>query len=206
MKRSVYFLLLVLVSACGTEPKQPTVKAAPTAPDCLPRLKEFLRWYPAFTERRDTTDDFFNIPLAGDETPEMLADLPRGSISRSGYMELNRPKVDNYIAKLRRSGYFSASYLAEKRASILKRGAAVEAQKMRENGVPEGFDADEVFGMQDFWEPQAVDNLKPYAAPGLAPPAQAYRLRLEPEFTILLYTKPEGGRCVVDSIRSYASN
>ena len=205
MKSFGCLALFVFVSACNTkQQKQPTA-AAVRASECLPRMKEFLRWYP--THEGDSTTYFVNIPLNGDETPAVRAQMLRGvNVSRSGYTELNREKLEHYMEDLRRSGYFSASYLTEKRALVLRRGAEMEAKKITEQIVAKVFDASEIIGVEFFWGPETIDQLKPYEAPGLVPPAQAYQLLLSSKTYILLYTKPEGSRCVVDSMRSYAPN
>jgi len=175
----------------------PTAAAAP----CPERVKAFLRWYARYYERGDTSTYFINSPLTGEEDSATLAKMPRDNISSTKYMQLNRRKLAVYLDTLRRSGYFSASYLAATRASILERGRDLEARKIEE-GVPHGFDYDEVLNTQDIYDLKDIDKLKVYRPANLSPGTQAYSLTLPPDFTWYFYFKQENGRCVLDSVRA----
>ncbi|MCR5886607.1 hypothetical protein LRS06_02220 [Hymenobacter sp. J193] len=169
-------------------------------------MQGFLRWYHRrYNAEFDTTTDFINMPLTGEEDAATLAKIPRSNVSSTKYMQLNRPKLAVYLDTLRRSGYFSASYLATKRASILERGQELEAEKVTE-GLLEGFDSDEVMHTQDLYQLDDISKLTAYQATGLKPGTQAYRLALpsegEENFSWIFYVKQESGRCVVDSVRT----
>lgn len=206
--------LAVLLASCSspdtgetpshTSPAKPA--AVSTAAPCLDSMKGFLRWYHRrYNAEPDTTTDFFNIPLTGEEDSATLAKIPRSNISTTKYFQLNRPKLDVYIDTLRRSGYFSNSYLTTLRASILDWGQAVEKEKVTE-GVLEGFDADEVMLTQDLYQLEDIKKLAPYQPANLKPGTQAYRLKLpstgEENFSWVFYVKQENGQCVVDSVRT----
>lgn len=180
--------------------------ATAAAPPCLERMQGFLRWYHRrYTAEFDTTTDFINIPLTGDEDAATLAKIPRSNISSTNYMQLNHRKLAVYIDTLRRSGYFSASYLAAKQASILERGQELEAEKVTE-GLLEGFDSDEVIHTQDIYQREDINKLTAYQPAGLKPGTQAYRLQLsslgEENFSWVFYVKQEKGRCVIDSVHT----
>jgi hypothetical protein len=207
--------LAVLLTSCSSPnsgelpsqpgPTKPAAASASGAP-CLDRMKGFLRWYHRrFNADHDTTTDFFNMPLTGEEDSATLAKIPRSNISTTKYFQLNRPKLDVYIDTLRRSGYFSSSYLATMRASILERGQAVEEEKVTE-GVLEGFDADEVMLTQDLYQLEDIGKLAPYQPANLKSGTSAYRLQLpsigEENFSWIFFVKQENGRCVVDSVRT----
>lgn len=183
-------------------PQTVTKAAAP----CLERMQSFLRWYHRrYNAEPDTTTDFINSPLTGDEDAATLAKIARGNISSTKYMQLNRSKLQVYIDTLRRSGYFSASYLTAKQASILERGQELEAEKVTE-GLLEGFDSDEVMYTQDLYQLEDINKLAAYQATNLPPGTQAYRLHLsavgEENFSWIFYVKQEKGRCVIDSVQT----
>ena len=208
--------LAVLMSSCGSAdsdkplPPAPTVTQQPPASTdadaCLEHTKGFLRWYYRYFDRNDTSTRFINFPLTGEEDAATLAQV-RGNISSTPYIQLNRRKLAVYLDTLRRSGYFSDSYLAALRASIVQRGQDLEEAK-QPDGVPEGFDADEVMQGQDIYQPGDIDKLAAYQPANLKPGTLAYRLHLLSEcegcadFSWYFYLKRENGRCVVDSIKT----
>jgi hypothetical protein len=206
--------LAVFVSSCGSADSDKPLPQAPAAARpaastdsdvCLARTKGFLHWYYRYYNERnfprpDTSTWFINYPITADDSAS-VKEL-RGNISSTPYLQLNRRKLEVYLDTLRRSGYFSESYLTNLRTSILRRGQKMEASKQSEGGVVEGFEADEVLDTQDIYNLSAIDKLAVYHPAGLQPGTQAYRLELLPDedFRWYFYLKNENGRCVIDSL------
>jgi hypothetical protein len=217
--------ICLLLSACGGDKpakiSAPTVAERPAAVDaivvnhpathldaCGERMKSFLRWYRESTngEKPDATHggSWFKLPVDAAKDPEYAAKVPPQERSSTKYVEVNWPNIEQYLRWLGKSGYFSESYLQTKRASMTRRGKALEVAK-QEVEVFDGFEADEVFWTQELYEPPTVDHLQAYQEPGLAAGQTAYKLVLDgaptdDEWAFLLYTKSEKGRCVIDSI------
>ena len=198
-------LVTQLLSGCEPPhrpPVAPATAAAATAAD-LPRLRRFLRWYLAFSERRDTSlFPLLNyvLPPPGPERQAFLTSIPRANISPVGYVTLNPRKARVFADSLRASGYFTAGFLARYEASLLRRGAALVADPQTENGVEPGFDADEVFRAQDLYEPAELAGLALAPARDQHDPAQpVYQLPVGSD-RFLFYTRREAGQVAVDSI------
>lgn len=186
-------------------PDTAVAAAPPTHLDaCGERMKGFLRWYLALVDYEKPAVEGAHVQFKWPITPEtdsaFAASVQPEDRSPTKYIQMNWPSVDKYVATLRRSGYFSQSYLREKRASIIERGQKMEAAKM-EDGVFEGFDADEVFWTQELYEPGDVDRLQPYPDAALRPGQFAYKVPTAvPYYGFLLYLKTENGTCVIDSV------
>ncbi|MCB2378890.1 hypothetical protein LGH70_14910 [Hymenobacter sp. BT635] len=209
----------LLAGACGTDSPGNTAATPPKAARnsgkvanglaatdaCTTRLREFLRWYLATTDYENPDPNrlgfTFKIPVNAQTDSAVAASIAPDQVSPTNYMQVDWPSVDNYLATLEKSGYFSRSYLQEKRASIERRGKAFDASHL-EDGEPEGFEADEIFWMMELYAPADIALLSAYRSAQLKPGAVAYRLPAEgdPNFQFLLYTKKEQGRCVIDSV------
>lgn len=167
-------------------------------------MQGFLRWYLALVDYEKPAVEGahvqFKWPITADTDSAFAAKVKPEDRSPTKYVQMNWPSVDRYVATLRRSGYFSQSYLQEKRESIIERGKALEAAQL-EDGILEGFDADEVFWTQELFEPGDVDRLQPYPDARLKPGHFAYKVPTAvPYFGFLLYLKNENGACVIDSV------
>jgi hypothetical protein len=213
--------ICLFLGACGTEKSAETTPSAATeqpidtdtvvavAPPthlnaCGERMKGFLRWYLAQVdpqkEHPEGTYVSFKWPITPETDSAFAAGVKPEDRSTTKYIQMDWPSIDKYVATLRKSGYFSESYLREKRASIIERGKAMEAEKM-EDGVFDGFDVDEVFRTQELYEPGDVERLQPYKDARLKPGSFAYKVPTAvPYFGFLLYLKNENGQCVLDSV------
>ncbi|MBH8557802.1 hypothetical protein [Hymenobacter negativus] len=190
--------------------KDSVVTAAPAITHldaCGERMKGFLRWYLSLVDYEKPNPEYsglnFKIPVTSETDSSVAASIRPENRSSTKYYQMDWPSVDNYLAMLGKSGYFSKSYLQEKRASLLHRGKALDASKM-EDGEPEGFEADEVFWMMELYAPSDINRLRVYRAPDNKVRDGIYELPESlPEgekFSFLLYTKNENGRCVIDSV------
>lgn len=211
-------VLSIMLLGCGTDKsvKSPdlieTKKSADTAikqlelDACGKRIQSFLRWYLVQTDIEHPGTELkqlsFKFPVSPGMDSTFVAKLGPDDKSSTKYIQLNWLSVDRYLESLKKSGYFSKSYLAEKKASIQRRGNAFEASHM-EDGEAEGFEADEVFWMMELYEPASISKLKPHNDPSLKSGSAAYELPAlygNDDVGFLLYTKSEDGRCVIDSI------
>lgn len=171
-------------------------------------MKDFLRWYLNLTDYEKPHPDGSNFrlkwPITSDTDSASAASMKPENRSTTKFVQMDWPSVEKYLVTLDQSGYFSKSYLQQKHASLVQRGKALDAMKM-EDGVPQGFEADEVFWTQELYEAPVIDNLRAYQGPGLAAGQAAYKLVMpgppdSEEWAFLLYTKMEQGKCVIDSI------
>ena len=181
--------------------KTPKVAVA-TVADCTLRMKNFLRWYLGFVERSDTSTMFFNWPVSNPNDPLYSRPVPKGNVSHSKYIEFNKYKFEHYMDSLTESNYFSFSYLSEKRRSLFKRGAALDASKVDEPIAMNDFNADEIFFTQELYEPRNINTLKPYrdSKPTSGTLVYEFSGYDDSESKCLLYLKNENGLCVIDSI------
>lgn len=169
--------------------------------DCLPRMKRFLRWYLASVEQPDTSTRFINFPVTAWTDSAFRAAMPRSNVSSTAFYQLNRKKLTTYLDTLKKSGYFSNSFLLKEGASILKRGAELDAAKMND-GVFSGFAGDEVFWTQELYDAQDIDKLVPYVSSKLKNGTFAYRLPSQAaQINFFLFLKIENGLCVLDSAK-----
>ena len=212
-------LLGILASSCGNDKaaksaasvsdstfvKKPVaiVKEQPDA--CIERMKAFLNWYLVQTDYEHPGTDIkvvsFKFPISANTDSAFLAKLGPDDRSPTKYIQINELSIDRYVESLKKSGYFSTSYLKEKEASLERRGKALNAAHM-EDGEAEGFEADEVFWMMELYDKANILNLKPYSSP-LKSNGIVYELpptANNDNVGYLLYTKGENGRCVIDSI------
>jgi len=206
----VFGLLYATLASCET-PSRPaavaTLHTTPLAPRAtaadLSRTQQFLRWYLAFSERRDTSVApllRYVLPPAGPERQAFLAQTAKNDVSPTGYIILHERKARNYLDSLQASGYFSAGFLVRYEASLQQRRAALIAEKQTENGAVPGFEADEIFNTQDLYQLADVASLT------LAPRAEqsntltaVYHLPVGPE-SFYLYTSRQARRIVIDRI------
>jgi hypothetical protein len=210
--------LSMLILGCGTDKpaKSPDlteaakpISTASTQSEldaCGKRMQSFLSWYLAQTDIEHPGTDLkhfsFKFPVSPGMDSAFVSKLGPDDKSSTKYIQMNWPSVDRYLESLKKSGYFSKSYLAEKKASIQRRGKAYDASHM-DDGEAEGFEADEVFWMMELYEPSTITKLKPYHDPALKSSSVAYALPGiygDDDVGFLLYTKSENGRCVIDSI------
>ncbi|MDO7854254.1 hypothetical protein [Hymenobacter convexus] len=222
---TVVAILGICLLACGsdkssqqtvaTSPKQPftqdsVVAAAPVSTHldtCGERMKGFLRWYLDLADvekpHPEGSSVQFKIPITPETDSAVAAQVTSDQKSSTKYYQMDWRSVDSYLAMLGKSGYFSKSYLQEKRTSLLRRGKALDEARM-EDGEPEGFEADEVFWMMELYAASDIDGLRVYRAPNKKVRGGIYELPESlPEgekFSFLLYTKTENGRCVIDSV------
>ncbi|MBF9143293.1 hypothetical protein [Hymenobacter properus] len=174
---------------------------------CGERMKEFLRWYLDLMDYEKPSSEYssvrFKIPISPETDSALAARVAPEQRSSTKYYQIDWHSVDSYLAMLGKSGYFSKSYLQEKRASLLRRGKALDAAKM-EDGEPEGFEADEVFWMMELYAPSDIDRVRVYRVPNAKIRDGIYELPVElpgdEKSSFLLYTKKENGRCVIDSV------
>lgn len=174
---------------------------------CGERMKGFLRWYLSLVDYEKPNPEYsglnFKIPVTSETDSSVAASVRPENRSSTKYFQMDWRSVDSYLAMLEKSGYFSKSYLQEKRVSLLRRGKALDAAKM-EDGEPEGFEADEVFWMMELYAPADIDGLRVYRGLNTNVRNGVYELPESlPEgekFSFLLYTKVENGRCVIDSV------
>ena len=178
----------------------------PVSAPCSKRIKDFLRWYLKFEDNGKDSALIFNFPVTPSTDSAFVADLPRENVSSTRYIQMNWPKVENYLAVLQESGYFSSSYLQEKRKSIRKRGQALEARQM-DDGEPEGFEADEIFWIMELYEPSDIEHILPYKNSQMKAGTSAFEVPVlttdqegSDKFSFLVYLKNENGRCLIDSI------
>lgn len=204
----------LLFTGCDTRPSSVAAPSAPTAASSLaardpvadlPHLRQFLHWYLAFVERRDSSVSpllRYPLPPAGPERQEFLRQTPTADISPTSYVVLNERKATTYIDSLRVSGYFSAGFLARLAASLHQRGADLVAEPEPDMGVTPGFEGDELFdGAQDLYQPTDIARLRlAPAAQQATAAARVYQLPLGDE-RFCLYTRAEQGRVVIDSIK-----
>lgn len=191
-------------TAVTTSPATPTPAVSGPVAD-LPRLRQFLRWYLAFAERRDSSVSpllRYPLPPAGPERQEFLRQMPAADVASTPYVVLNERKAATYVDSLRASGYFSAGFLARLAASLHQRGVGLVAEPEPELGVVPGFEGDEVFdGAQDLYQPADIARLRLVLAAQQAPAAgRIYQLPLGSE-GFYLYARQEQGRVVLDSIK-----
>ena len=174
---------------------------------CGERMKEFLRWYLDLVDYEkphpEGSSIQFKIPITPESDSALAARVTPEQRSSTKYFQMDWRSVDSYLTMLEKSGYFSKSYLQEKRESLLRRGKALDAAKM-EDGEPEGFEADEVFWMMELYASSDIDRLRIYRTSNAKVRDIIYEL---PEalpggekFSFLLYTKTENDRCVIDSV------
>lgn len=194
-------------AAPAVGPAPSVTSSSPSAIDSsadLPRLRQFLRWYLAFSERRDSSVApllRYPLPPAGPDRQAFLRQLTAADVSPTGYVVLNERRVATYLDSLRASNYFSVGFLARQAASLHQRGAALAAERETENGAMPGFEADEIFNAQDLYQPADIARLRVApAAYQTHPAAPVYQLPLGPA-SFFLYTRQEQGRVVLDSIQ-----
>ncbi|GAA3998154.1 hypothetical protein GCM10022408_06140 [Hymenobacter fastidiosus] len=212
-------LLGVLAGSCGNDRaaksaasvsdstfvKNPVASVTKQPDACSERIKAFLNWYLIQTDYEHPGTDIksvsFKFPVSANTDSAFLAKLGPDDRSPTKYIQINEPSIDRYIESLKKSGYFSVSYLQEKKASLERRGKALNAAHM-EDGEAEGFEADEIFWMMELYDKANISNLKPHSSP-LKNNGVVYELpptANNDNVGYLLYTKGENGRCVIDSI------
>ncbi|GAB3723188.1 hypothetical protein GCM10027594_04100 [Hymenobacter agri] len=174
---------------------------------CGERMKGFLRWYLNLVDYEkphpEGSSVQFKIPITPETDSALAARITPEQRSSTKYYQMDWHSVSSYLAMLGKSGYFSKSYLQEKRASLLKRGKALDAAKM-EDGEPEGFEADEVFWMMELYATSDIDKLRAYRASNAKTRDGIYELPValpgDEKSSFILYTKKENDRCVIDSV------
>jgi hypothetical protein len=202
--------LSILAFSCGTDKsaetsastsaaEKPSIAVAtmPNA-DCTERMKSFLQWYLNFYDNQPDSTRFIQaMRYPGNPVLDGKPDTTR-------YALVDRKRLDSFMASLKKSGYFSTSYLQEKNKSIIERGKALQAARMND-GVFEGFAADEVFWMQEMYEPADISRISLFKSSQLKPSTFAIEVPTADQegmdkFGFLLYLKNENGLCVIDSV------
>ena len=170
-------------------------------------MKGFLHWYLSLVDYEKPNPEYsglnFKIPVTSETDSSVAASVRPENRSSTKYFQMDWRSVESYLAMLEKSGYFSKSYLQKKRASLLRRGKALDAAKM-EDGEPEGFEADEVFWMMELYATSDIDRLRVYRASNAKTRDGIYELPValpgDAKSSFLLYTKKENNRCVIDSV------
>ena len=141
----------------------PAPPAATSAPkDCPATVRTFLQWYYQNQERLATY-----VVLSYPQSAAAAFEVPPGHVSKSGRYELNEPGLAQYIGLLDSTGFFSASFLANKKQELARKAGRLTSFRP-DDGPPPGFDADLLFYSQELYEPEDLGSLrlKPGAAAG----------------------------------------
>ncbi|WP_046247017.1 hypothetical protein [Hymenobacter terrenus] len=140
-------LLALLLTGCGEAPStshQPpatsslpatpaprryTWATAATGPGCLPRLRAMMQWYGTQTEnfRQAIFVDGQTVPDAGQDGPPPAPQGPFFVVPEA---------VDDYLATLRGSGFFSARYVATLRARAKTAAQGLERHQPPKDQLP----------------------------------------------------------------------
>lgn len=203
--------LNILAFSCGTDKPAETnfststvsvsstsVVATVNADTCTERMKLFLRWYLAFYNSHPDSTLFTQFAKYPGNP------ILNGKPDTTNYVLLDRKRLDNFMNTLKKSGYFSTSYLQEKNKSIIERGKALQAARMND-GIFDRFAGDEIFWMQELYEPNDIAKISLFKSARLKPGSIAIEVPTATQegmdkFGFLLYLKNENGLCVIDSV------
>lgn len=107
-----------------------TWATAATGPGCLPRLQAMMGWYETQTERFRQADFVAGQPVLGYDPQDGPPPEPQGPFSVSEEI------VDDYLAALRGSGYFSAHCVVVLQAKARAADRALERKQPPRDQMP----------------------------------------------------------------------
>ncbi len=157
-------MIAATLAACGGPESATVVRqppAANSAPaaimvsnDCRASVRDFLEWYYQNQERL-ATYVVLNYPQIASGAYE----VPPGHVSKSGRYELNELGLTQYIALLDSTGFFSSSFLSNKKQELASKASKLASFRAND-GPPPGFEADLLLYTQELYEPEDLDNLR----------------------------------------------
>ena len=213
MKSTPVLLLAALLWGCGgpetstatgeqtTPPEQAAAQdATPTGPappanlieTCAATVRQFLGWYYQNQERLAT-----HLVLRYPKTAADAHEVPPAHVSHSGRYELSEPGLAEYVQLLDSTGFFSVSFLANKKQELTRKAHRLAAFNPAD-GAPPGFDAALLLYTQELYELEDIASvhLKPAAAAGQPAVFVLPVMGRQWEFTVT----EQNGRCAITNI------